>query len=159
MTMHGGGKPLEWMQPLRPNGQRHEDRVGTYAQHFDHWNITPESGFEYRIAHDRRGRVGQLVRMGYEVCDAPSKGAFGENPSLHHGRSPDSVQRDGDMVLMRIPVPLYAKRSAEKAAKAKAQLTGTPFLTGSRPGEESKDDRPIRFKIPGHGIDMKQGGA
>lgn len=156
--MQGGGRPLEWMKPVRLDGRRHEDRVGTYAAQFDHWNVRPEPGFEYRHVHDVRGRVGSLLRLGYEVCSSPNMGAYGEHALPHRSSQQDGVQRDGQMVLIRIPVSLYAKRRMEKVEKAKTQLTGTPFLSQARPGEESQENRPIRFKLPGHGIEVKQSG-
>lgn len=156
--MAGAGRPLEWMRPLRPDGSKHapDVAVGCYNAHYDHWNIrNPVPGFTYRIV--RTDRVGYCQRLGYEVCDTPEKGAFGATYSPHlQGQGSDRVQRDQNMILMRIPTPLLAKRREEKTAKAKAQLTGTPFLQTSRPGEEGgTEDRPIRFKMPNHGIQPK----
>lgn len=156
--MIGGGKPLSFLKPLRPDGNRNDPAkaVGAYVGQFDHFNIrNPVPGFAYRIATREPGRVNQLQRIGYQVCHTPDMGSLGTIDFPHlQGQSPDSVQVDRSIVLMRIPTSILSKRRAAKAAKAIEHLRSSPFLTARRPGEETTNEveRPIRFKLPGHGV-------
>ena len=77
--------------------------------------------FEYRFAHKNEQNVMRKTLVGYEVCTGQSGEKLGATgiAKLQAG-SPLMV---GDMILMRIPKELYAKRGLMRAERVR-QHTG-----------------------------------
>ena len=64
-----GGAPARWMKPLLPTGEREVGVRGTYAGHFEHWNLTNlRPGFVPRYVHKKK--VPARQRLGYVVAGA-----------------------------------------------------------------------------------------
>lgn len=153
-------------KPLDPHGTLYEGRLGGHTGDFEALNIrNPKPGFAYanfRFLDPKTGkldpkRVMHAKGLGY---DFPQNGeSLGDARTLSEGTNLEL--RDDitfmDVVLMACPVERAVERANEKAAK-NAQLMQQPTdtLLANQEFSEFAANKPLRFRLPGHGFRRAQ---
>lgn len=158
------GKDRFDLQPLDPDGNLYEGRLGADRGDFEGLNVrNPQPGYVYSKARwlDHKGkpdnkRIMHFRRLGYEF---PQDGeSLGDPQSLNHGTNLEAREdiTFGDLALMRCPIERVIARRAEMAEQSRQALHGgfDDFNGKGRGSDESfgSADRPIRFRLPGHGF-------
>lgn len=150
--MPSGGKPLEWIKPLNPEGNLNSDFQGCYRGHFSNWNVKLKPGLVPRYVNPRR--VNLRRQQGWRIA-SPEDAQMGETFSLDAPSPMDSAQRAGNLVLMVAPLDVVARSQAIKIEQSRSYLSAeTNNYLATRPGEEtySREGAPIRFKERDHGV-------
>jgi len=109
---------------VRPSNANKPDIIGDHRGQFEGLNVrNPQTGVRYMYENIKSGggsRVLSRLNQGYTLVRAGDPEAWGGTLPINHGGTPDGLHVFGDVALMRIPLPLYAKLQEEERQIARA---------------------------------------
>ena len=150
-----GGKSRNDLRPHRPDGQ-HPDGINVRGWHSGAsfaLNVTdPVAGFRYYQCRRDHQTLIRFLNQGWKVVSSDSPELSGTSLPQEVTDALDGLQAFQDVVLIRIPEPLYAKINQRKEDKNKAALDGAghEFLD-NQSGYGARDE--LRYERQDHGIE------
>jgi hypothetical protein len=161
------GCPREWLRPVEPSDQANRRLLGCHRGRHTALNVrNPKRGYHYYYCSTDESAVQRFLNDGWEVPQAGDPEKWGAKLPAHVQQQLDGRRAFQDVMLIRIPIPLYRERQREAQELTHAMREGVEndFFDKGREreaelGSAAPEDGPLYHKGRRHRTHVRERGV